>query len=175
MHFNSGDQLDLTHFWSQPHVDIWGTAIFGICVVKIKKNLLKNTWNTSASEEAVYCISLLCAMYIIYNIIQQQYRVMLHTQDCTVLELGHSGWVPWLWDITVSTAYIFGFIEITKAWTPTMQTLVHRKYWPKKKEGKKKNSCFLHIWIMFQVNTTTQPWIQSKCFSPRGMCLCIRT
>lgn len=27
---------------------------------------------------------------------------MLHTQDCTVIELGHSGWVPSLWDKTSS-------------------------------------------------------------------------
>lgn len=152
MHFNSGDQLDLTHVWSQPHVDIWGTDI--LCcfssrawhsnynLSKLRKIYLKKTWNTSASEEAVYCISLLCAMYIIYSIVQQQYRDMLHTQDCTVLELGHSGWVPWLWDITVSTAYIFGFIEITKAWTQTMQTLVHRKYWLKKKQKEEKKSMF---------------------------------
>lgn len=40
-------------------------------------------------------------MYIIYSMIQQQYTVMLHSQDCTVLELGHSGYVPWLGDMNV--------------------------------------------------------------------------
>lgn len=42
-------------------------------------------------------------MYIIYSMIQQQFTViMLHSQDCTVLELGHSGRVPRLRDITLS-------------------------------------------------------------------------
>lgn len=42
-------------------------------------------------------------MYIFYSMIQQQYSViMLHSQDCTVLELGHNGRVPWLQDITLS-------------------------------------------------------------------------
>lgn len=41
----------------------------------------------------------------------------------------------------------------------------------KKTEGRKKNPCFLHIWVVFQVNTTTQPWIQSKWFSHVG-CAC---
>lgn len=30
-------------------------------------------------------------MYMIYSMLQQQYTVMLHSKDCTVIESGHSG------------------------------------------------------------------------------------
>lgn len=87
-------------------------------------------------------------MYIFYSIIQQQYTViMLHSQDCTVLELGHSGRVPWLRDITLSLQLVQKTSLASGGFTMSMNTNLRWEGSTERKNKWQEGGWFWFWWV----------------------------
>ena len=59
----------------------------------VSSNIQKKQPHMRISSAQIYLcyIQLYIISLYIYSIVQQRYRLMLHSHDCTVVELGHSG------------------------------------------------------------------------------------
>lgn len=156
MFFDCSSVRKLQYIWLNPHY-----CLLKICI---------NAGCEITTHSKKLCISLLCAMYIFYSMVQQEYTVMLHSLDCTVIESGHSGRVPWLWwDIPLEcTACIFGFIGITKHWHGT------GTQWMQSSAKSEQNTHLSVIhWLKWIFNPERKKYYISSCMV-LCLCKCIR-